>query len=197
MKNIELDQEFMLAMHTFDISQVRRTAKYKEKEMLAASGAKQEKFDAVLMEMMEWIKAKFAKDPAKAETIMQTMKYFAQEEKRGTPSGEVKFDSGAGKDRLFDFMHSDPRTWGKDASTLTVGQLMDMAKASYAQGMPVVVIAKDGGILHGEETVKEIIESGKGRNCLCLPGVDRKAFEATDAPEFLEACRLVWKQTIN
>ena len=80
MKTIKLDFEFMQAMHTFDIVQVRRTPKYRE--MLAASGARQKDLDTALMSGIEKIKEKFANDPAGSEAIMRTMKYFAQEEKR-------------------------------------------------------------------------------------------------------------------
>jgi hypothetical protein len=63
---------------------------------------------------------------------------------------------------------------------------------SYQEGVPVVIIAKDHGILHGEETLKTIAETGLAFFTVKVHGVDRAEFEAGDFPEFAEAARLAW-----
>lgn len=67
--------------------------------------------------------------------------------------------------------------------------------ASYRAGTPVVIIAKDEGILHGAETLQMIIRSGSlsgGLQALVIRGIDREEFEVSDLPEICEAARDVW-----
>jgi hypothetical protein len=71
---------------------------------------------------------------------------------------------------------------------------LECALDSYQRGRPVIVKANDGGILHGQETLKAIIETGTPLECAVIDGVDRKEFESTDWPEVLESFRLVFMQ---
>jgi hypothetical protein len=63
---------------------------------------------------------------------------------------------------------------------------------SYAAGKPVVVMASDGSVLHGEETLKGIAELEISLSAKFFYGIDRTAFEATDWPELLEGARRAW-----
>jgi hypothetical protein len=65
---------------------------------------------------------------------------------------------------------------------------------SYREGIPVVIRAKDGGVLHGEDTLRVIVETGVTLKALTISGVDRQQFEETDLPEVCEAARVVWLQ---
>lgn len=71
-------------------------------------------------------------------------------------------------------------------------KVIQEALSAYKAGIPVVVIGIDKGILHGEDTLKQIREYGVGLNCKVMFGVDRAEFEAGDGPEILEAARQVF-----
>ena len=63
---------------------------------------------------------------------------------------------------------------------------------SYREGKPVVVHAKDGGVLHGEETIRAIVDTGVPLDVLLIKNIDRQQFEGSDLPEICEAARQVW-----
>jgi hypothetical protein len=63
---------------------------------------------------------------------------------------------------------------------------------AYRAGLPVVILAKDGSVLHGAEELQGIIDTGARLDALVIPGVERQEFEGCDLPEFCEAARMVW-----
>jgi hypothetical protein len=73
-----------------------------------------------------------------------------------------------------------------------VKELAQTVAASYLNGVPVILFARDGGILHGIETLETITATQVSVTCLTIKGIDRQAFESTDLPEFCEAARQVW-----
>lgn len=60
---------------------------------------------------------------------------------------------------------------------------------AYCEGSPVVVLDENSAVLHGEQTLKTIIDIGCAQKALIISGIDGNEFEATDWPEFLEAGR--------
>jgi hypothetical protein len=63
---------------------------------------------------------------------------------------------------------------------------------AYRAGVPVIVFAKDGSILHGEQTLRWIRETGAPIKAVKIEGIDREAFEAGELPEICEAAREAW-----
>jgi NAD(P)H-dependent FMN reductase len=75
----------------------------------------------------------------------------------------------------------------------SIRPIIEQAFLAYSQHKtPVVIIAEDGGILHGEATLKQIREYGVSLECATIKGVNRIEFEAGLAPEILEAARQVY-----
>jgi hypothetical protein len=72
------------------------------------------------------------------------------------------------------------------------GDIATRARDSYVSGSPVVIRATDGGVLHGEETLRTIADTGASLNVFVISDVDRREFEESDLPEFCEALRTVW-----
>ena len=56
MKSIELNQQFMVALHTFNMDEVRKTDGYKA--MVAESGGRAEDIDLVVEKVMADLRAK-------------------------------------------------------------------------------------------------------------------------------------------
>jgi hypothetical protein len=59
-------------------------------------------------------------------------------------------------------------------------------------GVPVIVLAKDGGILHGEQTLRWINETGAPIKAIRIQGIEREAFEGCELPEICDAAREAW-----
>jgi hypothetical protein len=59
-------------------------------------------------------------------------------------------------------------------------------------GVPVIVLAKDGSILHGEQTLRWIKETGAPIKAVRIQGIDRQGFEGCELPEICEAAREAW-----
>jgi hypothetical protein len=51
------------------------------------------------------------------------------------------------------------------------------AVVSYSKGMPVVVLTPDESVLHGEDTLKAIVDLGCGLHVHMVRDIDRAAFE--------------------
>jgi hypothetical protein len=67
------------------------------------------------------------------------------------------------------------------------------ALLSYAEKkLPVVVLDEQGNILHGEETLRAIVDTNASLGVLTIEGINRERFEASDWPEMLEAAREVF-----
>lgn len=62
---------------------------------------------------------------------------------------------------------------------------------SYRNGVPVIVMCEGGGILHGIETLEDIITTQMSKGCLTIR-VNRQAFESTNLPELCETARQAW-----
>jgi hypothetical protein len=75
----------------------------------------------------------------------------------------------------------------------STGQLMQ-ALWNYAQGLPVAIFDTTGSLLHGQETLKAITDTGASLETLVLLGIDRAGFEATGWPEELEAARRLFME---
>lgn len=63
---------------------------------------------------------------------------------------------------------------------------------AYRAGVPVIVFARDGGVLHGEQTLRWIRETGASIKAVTILGIDRQAFEDCELPEICEAAREAW-----
>lgn len=63
---------------------------------------------------------------------------------------------------------------------------------AYRAGVPVVVYAKDGSILHGEQTLRWVKETGARIKAVKIEGINRQAFLAGELPEICEAAREAW-----
>lgn len=70
--------------------------------------------------------------------------------------------------------------------------LADTVIKAYRAGVPVIVLAKDGSVLHGEQTLRWIKETGAPINAVRIQGIDRQAFECCELPEICEAAREAW-----
>ena len=70
--------------------------------------------------------------------------------------------------------------------------LADTVIKAYRAGVPVIVLAKDGGILHGEQTLRWIRETGAPIKAVRIQGIDRRAFEGCELPDICEAAREAW-----
>ena len=68
------------------------------------------------------------------------------------------------------------------------------ALLAYASGNPVVVLDEGEQALHGEDTLKAIIDTKAPLKAAVLHGIPRRDFEASDWPEVLEAARLNFMQ---
>jgi hypothetical protein len=64
---------------------------------------------------------------------------------------------------------------------------MITAVESYKEGTPVVVMATDGSMLHGEEVCRTIMDSNLAVNVAQIQNVDPELFNASDWPDTLEA----------
>ena len=63
---------------------------------------------------------------------------------------------------------------------------------AYCAGVPVIFLAKDGSILHGEQTLRWIKETGAPIKAVRIQGIDRQGFEGCELPEICEAAREAW-----
>jgi len=63
---------------------------------------------------------------------------------------------------------------------------------AYSAGLPVIIFDADGGILHGEDTLHWIKDTGVSLTTVTIQGIDRQAFERCDLPEICEAARQIW-----
>jgi len=63
---------------------------------------------------------------------------------------------------------------------------------SYRSGMPVLIFDQHGKLIHGRETVKSISDTGAGMNCMSITGMNREAWERSNAAEVLEVARLAF-----
>ena len=70
--------------------------------------------------------------------------------------------------------------------------LADTVIKAYRAGVPVIVLAEDGGILHGEQTLRWIKETGAPIKAITIQGIDRRAFEGCELPEICDAARNAW-----
>jgi hypothetical protein len=62
----------------------------------------------------------------------------------------------------------------------------------YRGGHPVMILDKEGTVLHGQETLQVIADTGAGLKVMTIEDVDRQQFEACDLPEICEAARQNW-----
>lgn len=70
--------------------------------------------------------------------------------------------------------------------------LADTVIKAYRAGIPFIVLAKDGSIPHGEQTLRWINETGAPIKAIRIQGIDRQAFEGCELPEICDAAREAW-----
>lgn len=70
--------------------------------------------------------------------------------------------------------------------------LVDTVIKAYRAGVPVIVLSKDGSILHGEQTLRWINETGVSIKAVRIQGIDRQAFEGCELRAICEAAREAW-----
>jgi hypothetical protein len=61
--------------------------------------------------------------------------------------------------------------------------LVDTVIKAYRAGAPVIVLATDGSVLHGEQTLRWISETGVPIKAIRIQGIDRQAFEGCELPD--------------
>ncbi len=71
-------------------------------------------------------------------------------------------------------------------------QLANNVIKAYRAGVPVIVLATDGSILHGGQTLRWIRETGAPIKAIRIQGIDRQAFEGCELPDICEAAREAW-----
>jgi len=70
--------------------------------------------------------------------------------------------------------------------------LVETVIKAYRAGVPVIVLATDGSVLHGEQTLRWIKETGARIKAIRIQGIDRQAFEGCELPDIFEAAREAW-----
>jgi hypothetical protein len=71
---------------------------------------------------------------------------------------------------------------------------LNAAVEAYSKGTPVIVYTPEGGVIHGRETMKVIIDTGAALECVAIHGVSVDDWNNSDWPEVLEAARQVFMQ---
>jgi hypothetical protein len=78
-KTIELDFQIMEAIHTFDLTKVQATRKYRE--MVKAGGGRPRMVDATINHLIAECRTKRDKDPKAWAGIVETTSEFAAQER--------------------------------------------------------------------------------------------------------------------
>jgi len=85
--------------------------------------------------------------------------------------------------------------WGVDRERASQFEAaMEKAFEAYESGTPVVILDKNGHMLHGDDTCKTVVELKMPLKILQINDVDQHLFNASDWPERLEAARQVFME---
>ena len=68
------------------------------------------------------------------------------------------------------------------------------ALLQYADGYPVVIRDRDGGILHGRESLESLIALDMPLTAVVVSGIPVEEWNASEWPERLEAARQLFMQ---
>jgi hypothetical protein len=76
--------------------------------------------------------------------------------------------------------------------TIELSDVVLAATKAYKQGFPVVIWAKEGFFVHGEEELKAIARGDCAVPVVNIYGVDASRWNESDCPEVVEAARRVY-----
>jgi hypothetical protein len=81
--------------------------------------------------------------------------------------------------------------------TVELSDVVLAATEAYKQGFPVVIWAKEGFFVHGEEELKAIASGDCAVPVVNIFGVDASRWNHSDCPELVEAARRFYFLAVN